>query len=153
MENNKTSLVVLIVIIFAVGSFYLYGFTGNNLSNIPYVNIPEPLSDTPQGDSDRMVMNFSKRGYLVMDNPGQTPGVTYLVYEESGSLALTAEIKLTESSSCIFGEGQSIPCLEISAPLSISQDNKLVLVEGYFENGVVSVVTLDTGTTTTPQME
>lgn len=43
---------------------------------------------------------FANTGNLIKDNPGFTPGVWYLSYEQAGAAALSAELKFNNESRC-----------------------------------------------------
>ncbi|PIR41472.1 MAG: hypothetical protein COV31_01190 [Candidatus Yanofskybacteria bacterium CG10_big_fil_rev_8_21_14_0_10_46_23] len=77
----------------------------------------------PNGDQPSPV-NFTQEGNVVRDNPGFKPGVWYLVYEQSGSSALTKELDLADI-----------------APLPL-QNGEQVHVEGRERAGVVKVTSL-----------
>ncbi len=52
---------------------------------------------------------FANTGVLIKDNPGFKPGVWYLSYEQTGSAALSAELRFNSASRC-YGPNLSGSC-------------------------------------------
>src|SRR5690606_12481542 len=68
-------------------------------------------------------------------NPGLPPGVWFLLYEDPGAPALTAELQFTTTSQCTAG-GASISCDDLEV-------GTRARVRGIEADGVVQVVTLE----------
>lgn len=71
-----------------------------------------------------------KIGNLVFDNPGLRQDTPYLVYEEPGKPALTAELVMDAESVCSAGTG-SAPCMAMSVQWSVAFKGKRAIVEGF----------------------
>ncbi|MDO9445928.1 MAG: hypothetical protein Q7K37_11485 [Dehalococcoidia bacterium] len=97
-------------------------------STSPSPTVAEPPAPTPQID-------FERTGNLVRDNPGLPPGVWFLLYEEPGAPALTAELEFAAESSCV-AEAQVIPCDAL-------EPGSRVVVAGVQSGQRVRVVRLD----------
>ena len=53
--------------------------------------------------SNEETINFTQEGNLVKDNPGQEPGIWYLVYDRSGQPALSTQLQFDAQSQCHDG--------------------------------------------------
>lgn len=99
-----------LLLVFIVGGLYLYAN-----SRIDYQET-----------------NWEKTGYIVKNNPGMQQGVLYIVFEEAGSPALTAGLKIGEKTKCTQNETQ-IECSESNIL------GKKANVQGYNDNGIILV--------------
>lgn len=72
---------------------------------------------------------ISRTGVFAMNNPGMTPNVPFLVYEEPGRPALSAQIYLDEFSVCATPTG-ALPCMAMSVTYDAAFGGKRVHVEG-----------------------
>lgn len=79
-----------------------------------------------------------KVGYLTFDTPGLAQDTMYLVYEEPGKPALTAELVMDEMSVCGSQSGAT-PCMAMSITFSTAFAGKRALVEGNMQGDAILV--------------
>lgn len=79
-----------------------------------------PMPTSRCGETSPLEINFDKTGHFAKDTPGLKPDTWYLVYEEPGAPALTAELRFTASSACSYGPttGQCPDVLLLSSALT-----------------------------------
>lgn len=110
--------------------------------NDEWVKQGTPLSSQPEtgcGDDARVGINFNETGHLVINNPGLTPGVWYLIYEKPGAPALYKQLSFEEGSICSFN-GNKGTCPDVLLPSSA-----LTNVQGLEKEGIVHVVSATSG--------
>lgn len=61
---------------------------------------------TPGEDTPAVSYDFEQTGNLTRNNPGLTPGVWYLQYEEPGQPGLTMRLSFDDDSRCITDAGR-----------------------------------------------
>lgn len=137
------------------GVVYLFRFTGDVTSNIPYVTKSTNETDEEEGINSeriRMMINFEKEGYIVNNNPGLPTETPFLIYEEPGKPALKVELRFNIESACILS-GTSVLCQSLSSPISKVLSGKPIRARGFLEGGVLNVSVLETTqvSTTTPE--
>jgi|GEM_PF-4315976 len=102
----------------------------------------ERTADAPvvyRGDEASLPTDFVTIGVVTFNNPGQKPGVPYLIYEEPGSPGLSVELELDSLSFCMFPNGAT-PCVAMSVTLDMPLSGKRVAVEGVKKDGTVVLV-------------
>lgn len=98
-----------------------------------------PLGSPATETVSQSVINFDQIGHFVKNNPGLKPSVWYLVYEKPGSPAITTELSFTPMSICEYN-GKTGICPDVLLPSSA-----LTRVQGYMDNGIVSVISAISG--------
>lgn len=88
----------------------------------------------------RPEINFRETGTIVVNNPGQTSGVWYLLREEPGAPALSSELRFTDTSVCRLND-QIQNCQQLNVP-----NGQQAYVEGVVQEGVVTVSMISTKT-------
>ncbi len=78
-----------------------------------------------QQNNPQNIVNFSHNGNLVRNNPGMSPGVWYIAFEEPGNPARLTQLSFTQNSLCSTSHTQSVPC-----DLSSFVQGQQALVEG-----------------------
>src|SRR3989338_3983077 len=80
-----------------------------------FVKMPAPVDEPVQ-------IGFSQEGTVVKDNPGLKAGVWYLVYEKSGSPALTKELDVSGIGNVNLQNGQKafVKGIETSGVVKVS---------------------------------
>lgn len=120
MQKLKLLVAALIALLFFVLVFVASDY---------FKNDGEPEAQAPAGQTQGQA--FSAVGNVIKDNPGLRPGVWYLLYEQPGSPAITQELELTGTTTCLKG-GRVFNCSELAAGDRVS-------VEGTSSQGKVSV--------------
>jgi hypothetical protein len=151
--TNKILMAVLVLILLAGGiSVYLFLNKGDVSDQIvctmdakmcpdgSAVGRTGPKCEFAPCPEDGSVLgpDFIRTGVITYNNPGQKPGVMYLVYEEPGKPALFKELFIDDKSVCGDRSGE-MACEAISAPLGVSFGGKRVQVSGMDKGSVVLV--------------
>ncbi|MCK9352186.1 MAG: hypothetical protein WCT49_03100 [Candidatus Paceibacterota bacterium] len=132
MMFSKRALIFLSILFAALllGAFILFFKNGKGPSGRPSYKSPVVDMTVP--------LDFTKTGYITINNPGQKTGVMYLVYEQPGAPALFKELKIDEKSVCIGGFGK-MPCMAMNIDWGSAFSGKRAEVKGITKSDVVVV--------------